>query len=128
MLDHIGISVSDFGKSLAFYRAALGPLGIVVAMEVPPELTGGTHYLGFGKNGKPDFWIGDGKKAQTGLHIAFAADNREQVDAFYKAAIATGGKDNGPPGIRAHYHPSYYGAFVLDPDGNNIEAVCHKPE
>ena len=128
MLDHIGIAVSDFDKSLLFYRTALGPLGIVVAMEVTPELTGGTHYLGFGKNGKPDFWIGDGKKAQTGLHIAFAADNRAQVDAFYKAAIAAGGKDNGKPGIRTEYHPNYYGAFVFDPDGNNIEAVCHRPE
>ena len=128
ILDHMGISVSDFAKSIEFYRVCLAPLGISVVMEVPKELTGGVNYSGFGKDGKPDFWIGDGHKAQTALHVAFAAANRASVDAFYKAAVAAGAKDNGAPGIRAHYHPNYYGAFVLDLDGNNIEAVCHKPE
>ena len=128
ILDHIGISVSNFAKSIAFYRLSLAPLGISVVMEVPKEFTGGTNYSGLGRDGKPDFWLGDGKKAQSGLHIAFAAQNRAEVDAFYKAAIAAGGIDNGKPGIRDDYHPNYYGAFVLDPDGNNIEAVCHKPE
>jgi catechol 2,3-dioxygenase-like lactoylglutathione lyase family enzyme len=128
IFDHIGISVSDFAKSIEFYRAALAPLGVSVVMEVPKELTGGMNYSGFGRQGKPDFWLGDGKKAQTGIHIAFAAQNRAEVDAFYKAAIGAGGKDNGKPGIRSDYHPNYYGAFVLDLDGNNVEAVCHKPE
>ena len=128
ILDHMGISVSNFAKSIAFYRLSLAPLGISVVMEVPKEYTGGTNYSGLGRDGKPDFWLGDGKKAQSGLHIAFAAQKRAEVDAFYKAAIAAGGIDNGKPGIRDDYHPNYYGAFVLDPDGNNIEAVCHKPE
>jgi catechol 2,3-dioxygenase-like lactoylglutathione lyase family enzyme len=128
MLDHIGISVSDFDKALAFYKLALVPLGIKLVMEVPKESTGGINYSGFGTGEKPDFWIGDGRAAQTGLHIAFSAADRAAVDAFYKAALAAGGKDNGAPGLRPHYHQNYYGAFVYDLDGNNIEAVCHKPD
>ena len=127
ILDHIGISISDHAKAVTFYATVLAPLGISLIMEVPPELTGGKHYSGFGRDGKPDFWVSDDKKAQTGLHIAFAARNRAEVDAFYQAAIAAGAKDNGKPGIRTDYHPNYYGAFVFDPDGNNIEAVCHAP-
>lgn len=129
MLDHVGFAVSDAERSRRFYEQALAPLGITLIMSVPPEKTeaGGTAH-GFGSNGKPYFWIGDNERTGEGTHIAFAADSRAQVDAFYQAAIAAGGKDNGPPGLRPHYHPNYYGAFVLDPDGMNIEAVSHRPE
>jgi catechol 2,3-dioxygenase-like lactoylglutathione lyase family enzyme len=126
-IDHTSLSVSDFAAARAFYTAALSPLGISVQMEVSKE--GGSDFdaAGFGTRGKPFFWLAGGGKQTPHVHIAFAAGNRAEVDAFYKAAIAAGGKDNGPPGLRAHYHPTYYGAFVLDADGNNVEAVCHKP-
>ncbi len=123
MLDHVGISVSDYEKAKAFYSAALKPLGLTFEMEVTPEMTGGFWYAGFGKGGKPCFWIGTRHKASSDVHIAFRA-TRHQVDAFYKAALASGARDNGPPGLRPEYHASYYAAFVLDADGNNIEAVC----
>lgn len=128
MIDHIGFAVGDLPRSRAFYERALAPLGIALMMEIPPEKTeaGGTA-LGFGKAGKPFFWIADNERVGQGTHIAFVADDRATVDAFHAAALAAGGKDNGAPGIRAHYHPDYYGAFVLDPDGMNIEAVCHAP-
>jgi catechol 2,3-dioxygenase-like lactoylglutathione lyase family enzyme len=126
-IDHTGISVEDLARSKTFYADALAPLGITLVMEVPADVTGSVDVAGFGAEGRPFFFLAGGGK-QTYTHIAFGADTRAQVDAFYKAAIAAGGKDNGPPGIRAHYHPNYYGAFVLDPDGHNIEAVCHKPE
>lgn len=98
-------------------------------MSVPPEKTeaGGTAH-GFGSNGKPYFWVGDNESVGEGTHVAFEAESRAEVDAFYEAALAAGGRDNGPPGIRPHYHPNYYAAFVFDPDGINVEAVCHKPE
>jgi catechol 2,3-dioxygenase-like lactoylglutathione lyase family enzyme len=130
MLDHIGFSVRDYARSRAFYDAALAPLGISRQMEVTKAESGGYEGAGYGAAGKPAFWIGAGGAAPlTGrLHVAFSAASRADVDAFYKAAMAAGATDNGPPGIRAHYHPTYYGAFVLDPDGHNIEAVCHKPE
>ena len=121
MLDHIGFEVSDYEKSKAFYTAAMAPLGYEMIVE-------GYGYAGFGADGKPDFWINGGKVTAPQLHVAFRAANRAKVREFYAAAIAAGGKDNGPPGIRAMYHPHYYGAFVLDPDGHNIEAVCHTPE
>jgi catechol 2,3-dioxygenase-like lactoylglutathione lyase family enzyme len=125
MLDHIGFSVSNVNASRAFYEMALKPLGIKIVMEVTPEMTGADEsHFGFG-TGKPFFWIGSYKKPSPGVHVAFAAESRKVVDEFYAAAIAAGGKDNGAPGVRAHYHENYYGAFVLDPDGNNIEAVCH---
>ncbi|MES2989731.1 MAG: VOC family protein [Pseudomonadota bacterium] len=129
MIDHVGFAVSNIDKSKAFYEAALAPLGITLLATVPPEVTeaGGTA-LGFGKDNKPFFWVGDNERVGQGTHIAFAVDSRAEVDAFHKAALAAGGTDNGAPGIRAHYHPNYYGAFVLDPDGQNIEAVCHRPE
>ncbi len=128
MLDHIGVPVSDFSRSRAFYLAALAPLGIGPVMEATAEETGGDAYAGFGAAGKPFFWIGDGSGPLTGrLHVAFVADSRAAVDAFYQAAIAAGAADNGAPGLRPHYHPNYYGAFVIDPDGHNIEAVCHRP-
>lgn len=127
MLDHIGLTVADYGRSRAFFDAALKPLGIAVMMEVTAEETGGQAHCGYGAEMKPFFWFGTGGPATTGVHVAFTAQDRATVDAFYAAALAAGGRDNGPPGIRAHYHPSYYGAFVLDPDGHNVEAVCHAP-
>jgi catechol 2,3-dioxygenase-like lactoylglutathione lyase family enzyme len=120
VLDHVGIPVSDFERSKRFYAQALSPLGYELIME--PS----AYAAGFGRRGKPDFWIGQGETGQA-FHIAFAAEDRATVDAFYDEAIAAGGRDNGGPGLRPRYHASYYGAFVLDPDGNNIEAVCHKP-
>jgi len=129
MLDHIGFAVSNFLSSKKFYSAALEPLGVGLVMEVTAEQTGGSAHAGFGENGKPYFWIGDGEGTLRGrMHVAFAARTRAQVDAFYRAAIAAGGRDNGRPGLRPHYHAHYYGAFVFDPDGHNVEAVCHAPE
>ena len=125
-IDHVGFSVKDYERSKAFYAKALEPLGITLVMEFGKS-------GGFGR-GKPELWFGEGQmefqtNAQianiTPLHICLTAGSREEVDAFYKAAIAAGGKDNGAPGVRAHYHPNYYGAFVLDPDGHNVEAVFH---
>ena len=125
MIDHLGISVRNHAQSRAFYLAALGPLGVSVIMEVSKEESGApSDHTGFGANGKPDFWITEGTVA-AGMHLAFVAQTRKQVDEFYRAALAGGAKDNGAPGIRAHYHPNYYGAFVIDPNGVNLEAVCH---
>ena len=128
MLDHIGLTVSDFARARAFYSAALAPLALGVVMEVTAEQTGGTAHAGFGAPGQPFFWIGSGPHRSGPLHVAFSAPDRATVAAFHRAALAAGGTDNGPPGLRPHYHANYYGAFVLDPDGNNIEAVCHLPE
>jgi catechol 2,3-dioxygenase-like lactoylglutathione lyase family enzyme len=128
MIDHAGFDVSEPVRSRRFYDQALAPLGYKLLMEVPPEFTGGAVVLGYGAPPMPDFWLHQGTPNQPRLHVAFRAANRSQVDAFYLAAIAAGGKDNGPPGLRPHYHPNYYGAFVLDPDGHNIEAVCHTAE
>jgi catechol 2,3-dioxygenase-like lactoylglutathione lyase family enzyme len=125
MFDHTGIAVSDLNKSRAFYVKALGPLSISLVMEVTAEQTGDGAHAGFGKDGKPFFWIGSGGRPSGPVHFAFTAKSRDEVVAFHRAALAAGGKDNGPPGLRPHYHANYYGAFVVDPDGNNIEAVCH---
>jgi len=127
MLDHVGIAVADAERSRLFYERALAPLGIALIATVTPDQTesGGTAH-GFGSNGKPYFWIGDNERSGEGTHIAFKAETRAAVEAFHEAALAAGGRDNGPPGLRPHYHPNYYGAFVLDPDGVNVEAVCHK--
>jgi catechol 2,3-dioxygenase-like lactoylglutathione lyase family enzyme len=127
MLDHIGLRVADVAAAQAFYDKALAPLGIGVVMAVSAAETGGQAYVGYGSEGRPYFWIGGGETSTSGLHVAFTADSRATVDAFYAAAMAAGGKDNGPPGVRAYYHPTYYGAFVLDADGHNVEAVCHLP-
>lgn len=127
MIDHTGIAVTDLDRSRAFYTKALAPLAIDLVMEVSAEQTGGNAHAGFGAHGKAAFWIGSGVRPSGPAHFAFAAPSRAAVEAFYRAAIAAGGKDNGPPGLRPHYHTSYYAAFILDPDGNNIEAVCHKP-
>ncbi|MDR2016652.1 MAG: VOC family protein [Burkholderiales bacterium] len=121
MMDHISLTVSDAVRSKAFYGAALGAIGYRVLREF------GADVIGFGVPPKPDFWIRAGQPNQPPIHVAFGVDSREQVDAFYAAAIAAGGRDNGKPGLRPHYHPDYYGAFVFDPDGHNIEAVCHRP-
>jgi catechol 2,3-dioxygenase-like lactoylglutathione lyase family enzyme len=128
IIDHVGLEVSDYVHALRFYEQALAPLGISVVMRLDPKKTGGYEGAGLGRNGKPSLWLAPGGKTSPRLHIALVADNRSAVDAFHKAALAAGGRDNGAPGIRAHYHPDYYGAFVLDPDGHNVEAVCHRPE
>src|SRR5262252_1534394 len=121
MIDHTGLQVSDPAVSRNFYEKALAPLGYKVMMEIPKEFTGGKVVLGFGVPPKPDFWMQEGSPSTPRIHIAFRADSRAQVDAFYRAALGAGGKDNGPPGPRPHYHQHYYGAFVLDPDGHNVE-------
>jgi len=128
MIDHTGFDVSDVVKSRDFYERALGPLGYRVLMEIPVEVTGSAPVFGLGAPPKPDFWLHQGTPQQPRMHVAFHAENRALVDAFYEAALAAGAKDNGPPGPRPHYHKDYYGAFVLDPDGHNIEACCHTPE
>lgn len=127
MIDHTGISASDFELSKHFYSAALAPLGFKLLMELPASVTGGADVAGFGEPPKPEFWISSGGPNRPRIHIAFRAESRAIVDAFYAAAIAAGGRDNGGPGVRAHYHANYYAAFVLDPDGHNVEAVCHAP-
>ena len=136
MLDHINIRVADYERSKRFYEAALAPLGYTLAME-------SASGAGFSRGFIPDFWIKQGEPLGFGtpprspaaagcggpaVHVAFASDDRSGVDAFYQAALAAGARDNGVPGLRPEYHPNYYGAFVLDPDGYNIEAVCHKAE
>jgi catechol 2,3-dioxygenase-like lactoylglutathione lyase family enzyme len=128
MLDHIGLAVADMERAKAFYQAALKPLGLSLIMEVTAEQTGGDAHAGFGEVGKAFFWIGTGAKPRGGTHVAFAAQTRAEVDAFYRAALDAGGRDNGAPGPRPHYDPNYYGAFVFDPDGNNVEAVCRRPQ
>jgi catechol 2,3-dioxygenase-like lactoylglutathione lyase family enzyme len=126
MLDHTGFPVSDYARSKAFYLQALAPLGYALVMEVQQD-ENDSPAAGFGAGGKPDLWIGGEGGLQRPIHIAIAAPNRAAVDAFHRAALAAGGKDNGAPGLRPHYHSNYYAAFVLDPDGHNIEAVCHAP-
>jgi catechol 2,3-dioxygenase-like lactoylglutathione lyase family enzyme len=120
VIDHVGINVSDLESSKRFYEAALAPLGYEKLMEFPEA-------VGFGAPGKPDLWIATRGKAGT-VHVAIHSGDRAAVDAFHEAAVAAGGTDNGPPGLRPHYHEGYYGAYVLDPDGHNVEAVCHSPE
>jgi catechol 2,3-dioxygenase-like lactoylglutathione lyase family enzyme len=128
VIDHIGFPVSDYERAKAFYAAALAPLGYTLIMEVGADKTeSAAPAAGFGANGKPDFWIGSEGGINRPLHVAIVANDRATVDAFYAAALAAGGRDNGSPGLRPHYHPHYYGAFVLDLDGHNIEAVCHTP-
>ena len=125
MIDHMGLQVSDLRKSKAFYQQTLAPLGYMLLMELTKEQTGGFSGAGFGIAPKPDFWIGEGTPNQPPIHVAFQAEDRATVDAFHQAGLAAGGRDNGAPGLRPQYHPNYYGAFVLDPDGHNIEAVFH---
>jgi catechol 2,3-dioxygenase-like lactoylglutathione lyase family enzyme len=126
MIDHIGFPVADYARSKAFYLQALAPLGYALMMEVQQDQHD-SPAAGFGTAGKPDFWIGGEGGLNRAMHVAIVAADRSAVDAFYRSALAAGGKDNGAPGLRPHYHPNYYGAFVLDPDGHNVEAVCHRP-
>lgn len=129
MIDHIGFGVSDYDRGKAFYTEVLAPLGAGLVMEVTPQQTeNGVSACGFGRDGKPSFWIGSDGKTTPRMHVAFTAESREAVQRFHEAALAAGATDNGAPGLRPHYHPNYYGAFVRDPDGHNIEAVCHRPE
>jgi catechol 2,3-dioxygenase-like lactoylglutathione lyase family enzyme len=122
MFDHLGLSVSDLGRSQPFYARALAPLGYTVQAEYAGQA------VGFGDDKRPTFWLGAGKAPVIGTHIAFAAPDRATVRRFHAAALEAGGRDNGAPGLRPQYHAHYFGAFVLDPDGHNIEAVCHQPE
>jgi catechol 2,3-dioxygenase-like lactoylglutathione lyase family enzyme len=121
VLDHVTIGITDIERSKAFYDQALRPLGITRLYA------DGEPFAGYGIRPKAFFWIGLREPTQTGAHIAFTAPDRATVNRFYDEAISAGAKDNGPPGLRPHYHANYYGAFVLDPDGHNIEAVCHLP-
>jgi catechol 2,3-dioxygenase-like lactoylglutathione lyase family enzyme len=127
-IDHTSLSVSDFAAAKKFYVAALKPLRIAIIKEYPADVTGSVDVAGLGADGKPFFWLANAGKTSPRIHLAFRAETRAQVDAFYQAAIAAGGVDNGAPGPRPIYHPDYYGAFVLDPDGHNIEAVCRDPQ
>src|ERR1700694_2479560 len=122
MLDHVGLDVSDYERSKAFYEKTLAPLGLKLLMQPAPGVGG------FGEGQKPFLWIRTrGRASQSGVQVAFTAGSRRPVDSFHAAALEAGASDNGGPGVREIYHPNYYGAFVLDPDGNNIEAVCHEP-
>lgn len=121
MFDHVGFGVTSLAVSKAFYLRALQPLGVEVVMEGP-------YGVGMGRNDKPSLWLSETTEHPAHLHLAFTAENRKQVDEFYKAAMGAGGKDNGAPGLRPHYHANYYGAFVIGPDGHNVEVVCHRPE
>ena len=125
LINHIEIGVTDVAASRRFYEAALAPLGLSLVVSIDPERTRhGTARYGFGRDGYPSIWIHGEAGPGRAIHISFTAASRDLVDAFHTAALANGGSDNGPPGIRTRYHPRYYAAFVLDPDGNNIEAVC----
>jgi catechol 2,3-dioxygenase-like lactoylglutathione lyase family enzyme len=123
VIDHVGVNVKDFAESRRFYERALEPLGyrVLVAFDE-------WNAAGFGQDRKPDFWVAQREPLGTGTHVAFTCDDRATVDRFHAAALDAGGIDNGAPGLREHYHSTYYSAFVLDPDGNNVEAVCHRPE
>jgi catechol 2,3-dioxygenase-like lactoylglutathione lyase family enzyme len=118
MFDHLGIGVTNLDESKGFFLKALAPLNVSIVMDVGEA-------VGLGREGKPSFWLGATEDKPAPLHIAFTAASRKQVDAFYRAAIAAGAQDNGPPGLRPHYHANYYGAFVIGPDGHNVEVVCH---
>lgn len=124
ILDHIEFAVSDAAISCKFYEAALQPLGIGLVISVDASRTGKGARHGLGANGYPTLWIHDGAQPSRGLHVAFSVATRALVDAFWNAALASGGVDNGAPGIRARYHDHYYAAYVLDPDGVNVEVVC----
>jgi catechol 2,3-dioxygenase-like lactoylglutathione lyase family enzyme len=121
VIDHLGFGVTDFAASKAFFLKALAPLGVGVVMEGP-------YGVGMGREGKPTLWLHETGQKPAPLHLAFSAADRAQVDAFHRAALEAGGTDNGGPGLRPHYHPNYYAAFVIGPDGHNVEAVCHRPE
>jgi catechol 2,3-dioxygenase-like lactoylglutathione lyase family enzyme len=119
MFDHLGFGVTDYATSKTFFLQSLEPLGVGIVME-------GEHGLGIGPKEKPALWLFQTSEKPTPMHIAFTAENRQQVRDFYRNALEAGGKDNGAPGLRPHYHADYYGAFVIGPDGHNVEAVCHR--
>lgn len=119
MFDHLGFGVTNLAESKAFLLKALQPLGVAIVME-------GSYGVGMGQNSKPSLWLYETKERPAHLHLAFTAADRKQVDEFYRAALVAGGTDNGAPGLRPHYHANYYAAFVIGPDGHNVEAVCHK--
>jgi catechol 2,3-dioxygenase-like lactoylglutathione lyase family enzyme len=127
MIDHLSLTVADLEKAVGFYDAVLAALG---ASRLATVDHGEIHIRGYGRDGKPSFWIaaGTGEGAALAGHVAFAAPDRATVDAFHRAAIGAGARDNGGPGLRPDYHENYYGAFVIDPDGHRLEAVCHRPE
>lgn len=127
MIDHVTFGVRHFERSTAFYDQAFAPLGVKRLFTVPPEHSGGVKSTGYGDT-RPWFWIAEEDATHGKLHICLTAKDRKTVDAFHAAGLAAGGTDNGAPGLRPHYHASYYGAFILDPDGHNIEAVCHQPD
>ena len=122
IIDHVSLSVADFATMVAFYERALAPLGVKTLMRLGKDVTGYADLAGLGRE-KPFLWIADGGKAEPHIHLAMRADSHAEVDAFYQAALAAGGRDNGAPGLREHYHPNYYAAFVIDPDGHKLEAV-----
>lgn len=126
-IDHVGYGYSDYARAKAFFTACLAPLGATLVMEVGPDVNASGWACGFGRDGKPSFWIGEEGKTGMPVHICFVARTREEVRGFYEAAIKAGAKDNGGPGVREHYHANYYAAFVRDFDGHNVEAVCHAP-
>lgn len=126
MLDHITFGVSDAARSRAFYDRALAPLGITRLVDVPKTGPDDVHLVGYGDD-RPRLWLVEDRPVSGLLHIALCATTRTQVAAFHAAALQAGGRDNGGPGLRPHYHAEYYAAFVRDPDGHNIEAVCHRP-
>lgn len=125
IIDHMGLSAADFARMLEFYEKAFAPLGIKTMMRFGKDVTGDFEVAGLGRE-KPFLWLADAGQTTPRIHIAIRADDRGEVDAFYQAAIAAGGQNNGAPGLRPHYHADYYGAFVLDPEGHNLEVVCHK--
>lgn len=127
MIDHIGYGYSDYARAKDFFTHCLAPLGAKLLMEVGPEQNTTGWAAGFGRDDKPNFWIGEEGRPGTAMHVCFVARSRAEVRAFYEAAINAGATDNGGPGIREIYHPNYYAAFVRDFDGHNIEAVCHAP-
>jgi catechol 2,3-dioxygenase-like lactoylglutathione lyase family enzyme len=129
MIDHVGTNTTDFARAQAFYDATLGALGYVRNSNMEWKDEGGVtrHACSYGTGRKPTLWLAEVGSPPTPRHIAFVAKDRSAVDAFHAAGLALGAKDNGPPGLREHYHPNYYGAFLIDPDGNNVEAVCHFP-
>lgn len=120
MFDHLGFGVSNVAEAKAFFLTALEPLGVAVLREEP-------YGVGLGRNGKPSLWLHETKSKPVPMHVAFTAGSRQEVDSFYRAALAAGGRENGAPGLRPEYHAHYYGAFVIGPDGHNVEAVCHRP-
>lgn len=126
ILDHLTLTVADLPASRALFERALAPLGITVLQDFGTEVPWGPA-VAFGRNGQSSFWLTTGDHPQAPMHLAFTAEDRAQVDAFHAAALEAGATDNGGPGLRAHYHPHYYGAFVLDASGHNLEAVCHQP-